>query len=197
MVAEKRKFGMKSIRTLRVSVISKVLHFLGVKLVGSALNYFFAVSRRELKAKHNRFAPAGEHLQTRWSRAAEMGFGEGTSIYDSTLVLGDVVVGKNTWIGPFVVLDGSGGLSIGSYCSISAGTQIYTHDSVAWAGSAGAKPIKLSRVEIGDRCYFGPNVIVQRGVKIGDGAVIGANSFVNKDVPAGSFVAGNPARKVR
>ena len=33
--------------------------------------------------------------------------------YDSVLVIGDVQVGKNTWIGPFVVLDGSGGLEIG------------------------------------------------------------------------------------
>jgi acetyltransferase-like isoleucine patch superfamily enzyme len=43
----------------------------------------------------------------------------------------DVTVGKNCWIGPNVILDGSGGgLFIGDYVDISAGVHIYTHDTV-------------------------------------------------------------------
>jgi carbonic anhydrase/acetyltransferase-like protein (isoleucine patch superfamily) len=33
-----------------------------------------------------------------------MGFGEGSSVYDSCLVLGDVRVGKNVWVGPLLSL---------------------------------------------------------------------------------------------
>ena len=35
------------------------------------------------------------------------------------------------------------------------------------------------------------------GVTIGDGCVIGAGSVVVKDIPAGCFAAGNPARVIR
>ena len=34
------------------------------------------------------------------------------------MIIGDVKVGKNTWIGPNVILDGSGGLEIGDYVCI-------------------------------------------------------------------------------
>jgi len=93
--------------------------------------------RREVNAQYRRSLPLADYVVDRWEKARELGFGEGTTIYDSVLVLGDVQVGRNTWIGPFVVLDGSGGLSIGSNCSISAGVQIYSHDSVHWAISGG------------------------------------------------------------
>ena len=62
---------------------------------------------------YNRMLPFGDYLIDRWEKAKFLGFGEGTSIYDNVLVIGDVKVGKNTWIGPNVILDGSGGLEIG------------------------------------------------------------------------------------
>ena len=87
--------------------------------------------------KWNRCLPLGDYIVDRWEKASSLGFGEGTSVYDSSLVLGDVKVGKNTWIGPFTVLDGTGGLEIGDYCSVSAGVQIYSHDTVDWAVTRG------------------------------------------------------------
>ena len=112
-------------------------------------------------------------------------------------MIADVKVGKNTWIGPFTVLDGTGGLEIGDTCSISAGVQIYTHDTVEWAISGGAHPKELARVRIGNHCYIGPNAIISKGVSIGDGCVIGANSFVNKDVPEGAKAWGSPAKIIK
>ena len=129
----------------------------------------------------------------RWERAEALGFEKGSSIYDSAVVLGDVKVGENTWIGPNVVLDGSGGLEIGSNCSISAGVQIYSHDSVDWAISGGKESYKHAKTIIEANCYIAPNVIVQKGVMIGKGSVIGANSFVNRNIPAGSKAFGTPA----
>jgi acetyltransferase-like isoleucine patch superfamily enzyme len=142
----------------------------------------------------NRSLPFADYIVDRWKKAQMLGFGEGTSIYDSALVLGDVRVGKNTWIGPFTVLDGSGGLEIGDNCSISAGVQIYTHDTVAWATSGGEHPPERLPVRIGNRCYIGPNAVITKGVSIGDGCIIGANSLVNKDIPDGKKAWGTPAR---
>jgi len=100
----------------------------------------------------NRSLPFGDYIADRWAKAKSLGFGEGSSIYDSSLVLGNVQVGKNTWIGPFTVLDGSGGLEIGDNCSISAGVQIYSHDTVRWAVSGGVEKIEYRSVRIGDNC---------------------------------------------
>jgi acetyltransferase-like isoleucine patch superfamily enzyme len=150
----------------------------------------------EVGRRWQRSLPFGDHIVDRFERARRLGFGEGASLYDSSLVIGRVAVGRKTWIGPFTVLDGSGGLEIGDYCSISAGVQIYTHDTVDWALSGGEAEPKRSPVRIGSRCYLGPNVVVARGVTIGDGCVIGAKSLVLRDVPAGSKAYGTPCRVV-
>ena len=52
-------------------------------------------------------------------------------------------------------------------------------------------------VTIGHDCWFGANVVVCPGVTIGENCVIGAGSVVTRDIPAGSFAAGNPARVIR
>jgi acetyltransferase-like isoleucine patch superfamily enzyme len=158
------------------------------------LRVLLRLEQENAKRHWNRSLPFGDYIVDRWKKARELGFGDGSSIYDSALVLGNVTVGRSTWIGPFTILDGSGGLDIGDYCSISAGVQIYTHDTVKWAISGGGCAPERARVRIGNRCYVGPNTVISKGVCIGDGCVIGANSFVNKDIPCGMRAWGTPAR---
>lgn len=150
--------------------------------------------QKQVDSEWNRTLPLGDYIVDRFEKARRLGFGEGSSIYDSSLVLGDVSVGNGTWIGPFTVLDGSGGLTIGSHCSISAGVHVYTHDTVAWAVSGGKSDPERSPVRIGSRCYVGPHTVVAKGVTIGDGCVIGAGSLVLHDIPAGSKAFGVPCR---
>jgi acetyltransferase-like isoleucine patch superfamily enzyme len=152
--------------------------------------------QREVRDKWNRSLPYGDGIVDRWERARFLGFGDGSSIYDSAVVIGDVTVGEKTWIGPFTLLDGSGGLSIGSYCSISAGVQIYTHDSVKWALSGGRIEYDRSAVHIGSNSYIGPMTIVSKGVRIGDHCLVGANSVVNRDLPDFSIAYGSTCRIV-
>jgi acetyltransferase-like isoleucine patch superfamily enzyme len=159
-----------------------------------ALQSLYANREAEVRHKWNRSLPFGELVGDRWERAHRLGFGEGASIYDSAIVLGSVQVGSATWIGPHVILDGSGSIVIGSTCSISAGVHVYSHDSVAWAVSGGKSSYIHAPVRIGDRCYIGPLTVIARGVSIGDGCIIGAHSLVLSDVPAGMFAAGVPAQ---
>lgn len=110
-------------------------------------------------------------------------------------IVGTPEIGAGTWIGAFTVIDGSGGLTIGDGCDISAGAHIYTHSSVRRCVSGRAYPhVDTAPVHIGDRVFVGANAVVQMGVTIGDGAVIGAGAVVTRDVPAGSVATGVPAR---
>lgn len=151
-----------------------------------------AVRKRE---QFDRRVSVGDLLTERDDNAAAYGFGEGTTMYDNVLVLGSVKVGRNTWIGPGCILDGSGGdLQIGDWCSISAGVQIYTHHTVNRSISLGRDPIDRAPTSIGNGVYIGPNSVIQMGTTIGDHAIIGANSLVNRDIPGGVKAFGCPAR---
>lgn len=147
-----------------------------------------------MSARWQRDLPFDELLFDRWERARSLGFGEGTSIYHNSYVYGEVKVGKHTWIGPYTLLDGSGGLTIGDYCSISAGVHIYTHDTVRWALSGGKAAYERAPVAIGDCCHIGAQTVIAKGVTIGDHCVIGACSFVNRDVPPYTVAFGIPCR---
>jgi len=154
----------------------------------------YIILSTRMKEKFNRHVSFGDLFTDRKETARANGFGEGTTCYDNVLILGDVCVGENTWIGPNCVLDGSGGkLVIGDYCSISAGVQIYTHNTVRWANSLGCEPIDTDSTTIGSGVYVGPQTVIQMGVNIGDRSVIGACSFVNQDLPANSRAWGCPA----
>ena len=147
-----------------------------------------------LRRDWDRSLPFGDALFDRWERAHRLGFGDGASIYDSALVYGAVRVGEQTWIGPNALLDGSGGgIEIGSYCSISAGVHIYTHDTVMWALSGGRAERRTAATRVGDCCHIGAQSIVAAGVELGTQCVVAANSFVNRSFPDATIVGGTPA----
>ncbi|TMV82379.1 acyltransferase [Thioclava sp. BHET1] len=50
---------------------------------------------------------------------------------------------------------------------------------------------------IGRDCFIGGRSLILPGVEIGDGCIVGAGAVVTGSVPAGSVVAGNPARIIR
>lgn len=59
---------------------------------------------------------------------------------------------------------------------------------------SGRPPIIARPVVIEDDVQIGIGAIILKGVRIGAGAQIGAGAVVAADVPAGAYVAGNPAR---
>jgi acetyltransferase-like isoleucine patch superfamily enzyme len=98
-------------------------------------------------------------------------------------------IGEGTAISGSAKLDKTNprGVHIGKYSVVTFGAAILTHDYVN----------KLDRdVHIGDNCFIGAHSIVLPGVTIGNGCIVAAASVVARDVPAGSLVAGNPARIV-
>lgn len=81
--------------------------------------------------------------------------------------------------GPIVI----GKVTLGSECTLRLGNILGTTQDGGW-------PV------LGDRVFVGAGAQILGGVKVGDDAVVGAMSLVLHDVPAGSVVAGIPARKI-
>lgn len=166
------------------------LNLLIAKIIWRLIRFLLKYKR----GKYKRVVSLGDLFIDRAEKAKFLGFGEGTTIYDSSLVIGDVKVGRNTWIGPYTILDGSGGLEIGDNCNIASGAQIYSHETVFWVLSGGRMEYTRTKTVIGYCCYIGPNTIVSKGVQIGNHCLIGANSLVTSNLDDYSIAAGSPCK---
>lgn len=145
---------------------------------------------QQMRKKYDRVLPLDEMLADRWKKTALLGFGEKTSVYENVYIYGKPKVGKNVWVGPFVILDATGGLEIGDGCDVSCGVMIFTHSTHLRCVSEGKMEAVKKPVKIGDYVYVGSGAIVLPGVTIGDHSVISAGAVVTKDVPAFSVVRG-------
>jgi acetyltransferase-like isoleucine patch superfamily enzyme len=166
--------------------------------LAALLRACYETADNALRQDYQRSLPFQDAAFDRWERARRLGFGEGSSIYNSAAVYGDVRVGRQVWIGPNTLLDGSGsgGLEIGDFCSVAVGAHIYTHDTVLRVLSGRQLPRTEAPVKIGSCVYIGPQTIIAAGVTIGNRCVIAAHSFVNRDVEDGTVVGGSPARRL-
>jgi acetyltransferase-like isoleucine patch superfamily enzyme len=153
--------------------------------------------RDRTRAQHQRLNPFVEDLAD-WQERGRFWAGEDRdiTIYDSATLIGAVEIGRGTWVGPFCLLDGSGGLRIGEFCSIATGVQVLSHDTVRWALSGGREAPERTPTSIGNRCFIGTHAVVLRGSTIGDGCVLAAGSVVSGEISAGSIVAGVPGRRI-
>lgn len=161
------------------------------------LNELYTERDEKLREQYKRSLPFQDALFDRWERAKRLGFGEGTSVYNSACIYEKVTVGKNVWIGPFTLLDGMGGeLIIGDHSVISAGVQIYTHDTVLRTLSGGKQPMHKASTKIGKYCQIAPNAVIAAGVTIGDRCLVAVNSFVNRSFGDNVIIGGCPAKEI-
>lgn len=112
---------------------------------------------------------------------------------------GSIEIGKQVYLGPYTVVYGHGGVTIGDHCLIAMHCSILSSNhTVAPAGTPiNSQPDVLLPTKIGADVWMGANVTVLGGVTIGDGCVIGAGSVVTKDLPPNSVAVGVPARVIR
>lgn len=133
----------------------------------------------------------------------------------------NLMVGKNTWIGPFVNIAmqnpkgylkvGEGceinsfcaflcgkGIEVGNYVLVSPGVKIisstnhYEPDWEIWKNRhIGGK------VMIEDNVQIGTNAVILPNIRIGEGSVIGAGAIVTEDIPKGSIAVGVPAKVIK
>ena len=109
-----------------------------------------------------------------------------------------ISIGDNVRIQDGVMINGEGGLLIGSNVGISYISTIWTveHNYLGSNAVPFDEKILLKPVRINDNVWIGADVRITSGIEIGEGAVIGIGSVVTKDVPPLGIVLGNPARVI-
>jgi acetyltransferase-like isoleucine patch superfamily enzyme len=107
-----------------------------------------------------------------------------------------IKLGHRVGIGEFAYLGGGGGLSIGDDCIIgqyfSCHPENHLHSD--YKDLIRLQGVTRQGISIGPNCWIGSKVTVLDGVIIGAGCVVAAGAVVTRSVPAGSVVAGVPAR---
>ena len=80
-------------------------------------------------------------------------------------------------------------ISVGKNTVIGYNTTILAHEYLI-------NEYRLGEVIIGNEVMIGANSTLLPGIEIGDGAIVSAGTLVHKDVPAGTFVGGNPMKVI-
>lgn len=153
-------------------------------------------SWEKTKKEYNRINPFNEDCIDWKEKGAFCTGSREVTIYDSATVIGDVEIEDHVWIGPFCMIDGQGGLSIGRYTSIATGCQIMTHDTVRYALSGGKCGHEYGPISIGRCCFIGTLSVVLKDVFIGDHCLVAASSLVTKSFDSYSIIAGIPAVEI-
>lgn len=133
-----------------------------------------------------------------YQRAKRLDFGDGTRVFSTAIIYGHPKVGKNVWIGPYSVVDGTGPLTIGDHSHIGLHAMVWTHDMHApcLLGHNDVKKV-IKGVTIENNVWISSGAIITPGTHIGHHSMIAAGAVVTKDVPPYSLVAGVPARVIR
>jgi len=109
-----------------------------------------------------------------------------------------IAIGNYVEIGPRVIIDYTGGLTIKDNVWISEEVIIFTHDHIVkFQKLKKEQGMKCSPLTIEEDSWISTRSIILPEVeRIGKGAIIGAGSVVTQDVDDYSIVAGNPAREI-
>jgi phenylacetic acid degradation protein len=124
-------------------------------------------------------------------------------VHPQAVVTGNVIIGKNVYIGPGAALRGDWGeIIIEDGCNVQENCTIHMFPGVTVllmeAAHIGHGAI-IHGATIGRNSLVGMNAVIMDNVIIGDECIIGALAFVKagEQIPSRSIVAGNPARIIR
>jgi phenylacetic acid degradation protein/carnitine operon protein CaiE len=124
-------------------------------------------------------------------------------VHPQAAVTGNVVIGKNVYIGPGAAIRGDwGGIHIEDGCNVQENCTIHMFPGVTVLLKEGAHighGAIIHGATIGKNAMIGMNAVIMDEVQIGDGSIIGALTFVKAGeiIPPRSLVVGNPGKIIK
>lgn len=124
-------------------------------------------------------------------------------VHPQAAVTGNVVIGKDVYIGPGAAIRGDWGkIIIGDGCNVQENCTIHMFPGVTVLLKEGAHighGAIVHGATIGRNCLVGMNSVIMDGVEVGDECIVGALSFIKagEKIPRRSVVVGNPAKIVK
>jgi carbonic anhydrase/acetyltransferase-like protein (isoleucine patch superfamily) len=128
---------------------------------------------------------------------------ESAYVHPNATVVGNVVIGRDVYVGPGAVIRGDwGGIEIADGCNVQESCVIHMFPGVIVRLEESAHighGAVVHGAHVGRNVLVGMNAVVMDHAEIGDESIIGALCFVPSEmqVPPRSLVVGNPAKIVR
>lgn len=128
---------------------------------------------------------------------------ESSFVHPLAAVTGNVVIGKNVYIGPGAAIRGDfGKIIIEDGCNVQENCTIHMFPGVTVLLKENAHighGAIIHGAQIGRNCLVGMNAVIMDDVVLGDECIVGAMSFVkaNEVIAARSLLVGNPAKIIR
>ena len=128
---------------------------------------------------------------------------ESSFVHPQAAVTGNVIIGKNCYIGPGAALRGDwGGIIIEDGSNVQENCIIHMFPGVAVVLKEGAHighGAIIHGATIGKNCLVGMNAVIMDNVELGDECIVGALTFIKADekIPARSLVVGNPSKIIK
>lgn len=107
-------------------------------------------------------------------------------------------IGSNNYFNRNLMIDACNKIEIGNNNMF--GPDVYITDSnhrFELGKNPSTFPMEKGTVKIGNSCWIGAKVVILKDVTIGDYCVVGAGAVVTKSFPAGSVIAGVPAKVIK
>lgn len=124
-------------------------------------------------------------------------------VHPQATVTGNVIIGKDCYIGPGASLRGDWGqIILEDGCNVQENCTIHMFPGVTVLLKAGAHighGAIIHGATIGTNCLVGMNAVIMDNVELGDECIVGALTFIKQDekIPARSLVAGNPGKIIK
>jgi carbonic anhydrase/acetyltransferase-like protein (isoleucine patch superfamily) len=128
---------------------------------------------------------------------------ESSFVHPQAAVTGNVIIGKDCYIGPGAALRGDWGkIIIADGCNVQENCTVHMFPDVTVLlkeGSHIGHGAIIHGATIGKNCLVGMNAVIMDNVVLGDECIVGALSFIKQDECFGarSLIVGNPAKKIK
>ena len=124
-------------------------------------------------------------------------------IHPLAAVTGNVIIGKNVYVGPGAAIRGDfGKIIIEDGCNVQENCTIHTFPGAMVLLKENAHighGAVIHGATIGKNCLIGINAVIMDNVILGDECIVGALSFIKADkkIPSRSLLVGNPAKIIK